>query len=277
MDDHDALSDTKVKERLNKSRLGLASGQKWLLPRKVRSMCRQCETTGLNRRGILRSAAALTLAATAGFGFARPAFAAGGPQTDLTPDQALEKLKAGNARFVAAPEVCSLELGKRRSSVAQSQAPWATVISCADSRVPPELVFGGLNLGELFVVRNAGNLVDVGAMGTIEYGAAVLGSPLIVVLGHERCGAVAAACDAVTKGATFPGSIWPMISPIIPVARSVQSAGGDFVDNTVIASAKVTAAKILRDSDIVAGKVKDGKIRIVAARYDLDDGTVTFF
>ncbi len=238
-------------------------------------MCEHCAGAAMGRRAFIRAGLGLTAAAlVAGTDFAR---AAGGPTTDLTPDQALEKLKAGNARYVAAPEVCSLELGKRRSAVAQSQAPWATIISCADSRVPPELVFGGLNVGELFVVRNAGNLVDVGAMGTIEYGAAVLGSPLIVVLGHERCGAVAAACDAVTKGATYPGSIWPMISPIIPIAKSVQAAGGDFVDNTIIASAKATAARLTRDSEIVAGKVKDGKIRIVAARYDLDDGRVTFF
>lgn len=238
-------------------------------------MCEVCLGVSMKRRSFLGAGLALASATLAG-GIGT-AHAAGGSTTDLTPDQALDKLKAGNARYVAAPEVCSLELGKRRSAVAQSQAPWATIISCADSRVPPELVFGGLNVGELFVVRNAGNLVDVGAMGTVEYGAAVLGSPLIVVLGHERCGAVAAACDAVTKGATYPGSIWPMISPIIPVAKSVQAAGGDFVDNTIIASAKATAAKIVRDSDIVATKVKEGKIKIVAARYDLDDGKVTFF
>lgn len=238
-------------------------------------MCQVCKSMPLGRRTFL--GAGLALAAGAATWGIRPARAAGGPVTDLTPDQALEKLKAGNARYVAAPEVCSLELGKRRSAVAQSQAPWATIISCADSRVPPELVFGGLNLGELFVVRNAGNLVDVGGLGTIEYGAAVLGSPLIVVLGHERCGAVAAACDAVTKGATYPGSIGPMIAPIVPVAKSVQSAPGDFIDNAIVASAKATAEKIVRESAIVAGKVKEAKIKVVAARYDLDDGRVTFF
>jgi carbonic anhydrase len=239
-------------------------------------MCQNCNDLRLDRRRFL-AAGGLGLAAAATLGATGRGFAAGGAATDLSPDQALEKLKAGNARFVAAPEVCSLELGKRRAAVSQSQAPWATIISCADSRVPPELVFGGLNLGELFVVRNAGNLVDVGALGTVEYGAAALGCPLIVVLGHERCGAISAACDVVTKGATFPGSIWPMISPIVPIARSLQASGGDLVDKTIIASAKATAAKILRDSDIVAGKVKEGKIRIVAARYDLDDGRVTFF
>jgi carbonic anhydrase len=82
--------------------------------------------------------------------------------------------------------------------------------------VPPELVFGGRGLGELFVARNAGNLADTGIIGTLEYGAAVLGSPLIVVLGHSACGAVKAACEVVTDNATFPGSIGPMIDPIVP-------------------------------------------------------------
>src|SRR4051794_27793098 len=131
------------------------------------------------------------------------------PKTDLTPDQALERLRAGNARFVADPEACTTDLAGRRSAAAPSQAPWATVIACADSRVPPGLLFGGLGLGlgELFVPRNAGNLADQAPLGTVEYGAAVLGSPLIVVLGHTRCGAVEAACEVVTEHATFPGAI----------------------------------------------------------------------
>ena len=126
----------------------------------------------------------------------------------MTADQALANLKSGNDKYVKGPEVCAADLAKRRTGVATSQTPWATIVSCADSRVPPELLFGGLGVGELFVARNAGNMaVDSATMGTIEYGAAVLGVPLIVVLGHERCGAVVAACDVVTKKATFPGSI----------------------------------------------------------------------
>src|SRR3954469_17782638 len=144
------------------------------------------------------------------------------PKTDLTPDQALERLRAGNARFVADPEVCTTDLAGRRRAVAAEQAPWATVVACADSRVPPELLFGGLGLGELFVARNAGNLADQATLGTVEYGAAVLGSPLIVVLGHTRCGAVEAACDVVTEHATFPGAIGPMVEPIVPAALAVR-------------------------------------------------------
>jgi carbonic anhydrase len=172
--------------------------------------------------------------------------------------------------------VCSADLAKRRAGVANSQTPWATIVSCADSRVPPELLFGGLGVGELFVARNAGNMVDTATMGTIEYGAAVLGVPLIVVLGHERCGAVVAACDVVTKNATFPGSIGPMVKVIVPAARAVKNQPGDFVDNTVRESARRTAVQIGSKSRIVADLVKAGKVKVVAARYDLDEGKVEY-
>jgi carbonic anhydrase len=198
------------------------------------------------------------------------------PKTDLTPDQALERLRAGNARFVADPEVCTTDLAGHRRAVAASQAPWATVIACADSRVPPELLFGGLGLGELFVARNAGNLADQATLGTVEYGAAVLGSPLIVVLGHTRCGAVEAACEVVTEHATFPGAIGPMIEPIVPAALAVRDRPGDFVANTVAESARRTARR-LTDASRLLGKLEgDGALRIVAAVYDLDGGTVGF-
>lgn len=116
------------------------------------------------------------------------------------------KLKEGNARFVSHPELCAGDLAQSRSAVAGHQAPWATIIACADSRVAPELVFGGQGVGELFVSRDAGNLVNVDTLGTIEYGGAVLGSPLVVVLAHTACGAVKAACDVVTKNATYRAS-----------------------------------------------------------------------
>jgi carbonic anhydrase len=93
-----------------------------------------------------------------------------------------------------------------------------------------ELIFGGVGLGELFVVRNAGNVADTAAMGTIEYGAEHLGSPLVVVLGHQRCGAVEAACDVVAKHAKLPGFIAPMVDAIVPAAKAVYGKAGDFVD-----------------------------------------------
>ncbi|MFN3892132.1 MAG: carbonic anhydrase [Beijerinckiaceae bacterium] len=178
---------------------------------------------------------------------------------------------------MTSPQACAVDLAKARAQVANHQMPWATILSCSDSRVPPELIFGEQNVGDLFVARNAGNVADTATLGTIEYGAAVLGVPLIVVLGHERCGAVAAACEVVEKNTTFPGSIGPMLEPIVPAALQVRGKAGDFVDNAVRENAIRTAGRISSASQIVAGLVAKGKVKVVAARYDLAAGRVEFF
>ena len=239
-------------------------------------MCDICERRLIGRRTFL-SVAGFGLAAGAMVTATGHAWAAGGPTTTVTADQALAKLRSGNDKYVQAPEVCSADLANRRNHVAKSQTPWATIVSCSDSRVPPELLFGGLGVDELFVARNAGNMVDTATMGTIEYGASALGVPLIVVLGHERCGAVAAACEVVAKNASFPGSIGPMVQAIVPAALAVKGQPGDFVDNAVRESAKRTAVQIASASKIVAELVKAGKVKVVAARYDLDNGKAEFF
>jgi carbonic anhydrase len=238
-------------------------------------MCTLCLGRTASRRGFL-SLATAGVALGAGL-VSAPARAAGGPTTSVTADQALDKLKAGNDKFVKAPQVCAANLAHAREHVAKAQTPWATIVSCADSRVPPELLFGGLGVGELFVARNAGNMVDVATMGTIEYGSAVLGVPLIVVLGHERCGAVASACEVVEKQTKFPGSIAPMVEAIVPAALAVKGRAGDFVDNAVRESATRTARKIATESPLIADLVKKGKVKVIAGRYDLDDGKVVFF
>src|SRR5579871_5529103 len=131
-------------------------------------MCGLCDAEGLKRRDIFRFAAAG--AAALAFGASKAARAADGAPTALSPDEALAALKAGNKRFISNPELCSVDLAHSRKAVAEGQAPWATILACADSRVPPELIFGGHGLGELFVSRDAGNLVNVASLGTIEYG-----------------------------------------------------------------------------------------------------------
>jgi carbonic anhydrase len=252
-------------------------------------MCVNCESDGIGRRDLMKFGAAAAIALAAGG--AAPAARAGNmllmgaggespaakaAPTSLSPQEALAELKAGNERFVSHPELCTVDLAQSRSAVAGHQAPWATIIACADSRVAPELVFGGHGVGELFVARNAGNLVDVGTLGTIEYGAAVLGSPLVVILGHTACGAVKAACDIVTKNATYPGVIGRMIEPIVPAALAVRNDSGDFADNTAKESAKRTAANLPTVSKIVADAVAAGKVKIVAAIYDLQTGVVAY-
>ncbi len=236
-------------------------------------MCTDCNQHSTHsRRRFLASATAGLLTGLVG----TSALAAGGSTTSVTAEEALEKLVSGNARYVESQEVCAVDVTLQRELVAKAQMPWATIVSCADSRVPPELLFGGLGAGELFVTRNAGNMVDTATMGTIEYGSGVLGVPLIVVLGHERCGAVAAACDVVTKKAKFPGSIGPMVQAIVPAAKATAGKGDDHVEDTVRESALRTARKIATQSPIISALVKKGKVKVVAARYDLDDGAVTF-
>ena len=238
-------------------------------------MCEVCDQRMFGRRDVLGLAGVGLAAAATGL-FPQEAMASGNTTT-LTADQALEKLKAGNARYVANPQLCVADLTNNRSTVAKGQAPWASFVSCADSRVPPELLFGGVGLGELFVSRNAGNMVDTATMGTLEYGAEHLGVPLIVVLGHERCGAVAAAVEVFKTGAKLPGSIGPMVKPIVPAVKAISKKEGDMVDNAVRENARMTAEKIKTQSPIIAHLIKAGKVKVVAARYDLDDGKVEFF
>lgn len=240
-------------------------------------MCAQCEINKSSRRAVLAMMGAGAVAGVSGIFSAPTATAADGPKTAYTPDQALAALKDGNKRYVSNPQACVVNMTQRRHELVKGQAPWAVVLGCSDSRVPPELVFGGLSLGELFVIRNAGNTVDTAAMGTIEYGIAVLGAPLLVVLGHENCGAVVAACEVVNKSATYPGAIGPMIEPIIPAAIAAKTKQGDFVDNAVRENVSRTVGKLTNAGPIVADFIKSGKIKVVGGRYDLDSGEVNFF
>jgi len=251
-------------------------------------MCIQCRQSVPNRRGFL-SLAAAGIAASAAFGSGRAFAADTGPGTTPEEDQenvanvpaaeALARLKAGNAKYVEAPNVCAinlLTLSEQRKQVAAKQKPFAAILTCADSRVPPELVFGGFGLGELFVARNAGNIADTATIGTIEYGVEHLGVRLVVVLGHQRCGAVEAACDIVAKHATFPGAIGPMLGAIVPSALAVRGKPGDFIDNTVRENATRTAMQIASVSEIVAHFIRDHGVAVLPARYDLDSGRVDF-
>lgn len=235
-------------------------------------MCRECART--SRRGFLSLAAggaALAAALSVGGAF-NPALA----KTALSPDEALARLKAGNERFVTAPQLCEMKLAENRADVAKGQSPWATILTCADSRVSPELIFGGVGLGELFVARNAGNIANTDVLGTIEYGAEHLGSPLVVVMGHSRCGAVQAACEVAEKHTELHGSIKAMIAAIVPAAEAVIGQPGDFVENAVRENARRNAGRVLAQSEIVTELAHAGKVKVVYAEYDLDTGAVSF-
>ena len=199
------------------------------------------------------------------------------PKTSLTPDQALRLLKEGNEQFRMDAPFRGVQGRDRRVELARGKAPFCVLVGCSDSRVPPELLFGR-GLGELFIVRNAGNTVDTAALGSIEYGVGVLGCPLIVVLGHEACGAVAAAVDVVEKGTTFPGVIGEMVQPIIPaVLEARRMSGGTLLDNSIVSNAKRVANRLVTQSSVLQEAVRGGKLKVAPARYDLDDGDVDFF
>ena len=246
----------------------------------------------LSRRGFLGCACCAPLAA--GLSLSAGAFApahAAGKKTDLTADQALQMLKEGNRKFVAdtpaqtsATQSQDPRLGKdRRLEIARGQTPFTVLVSCSDSRVPPELLFGR-GLGELFIIRNAGNTIDTAALGSIQYAVAELGVPLVLVLGHERCGAVDAALTVVEKNATFPGSIGQMIEPIVPAALQAKSAAPpnadreDVLDMAVRENVRRIVTRLRTGSEpILMEPLKAGKLKVVGARYDLDDGSVDFF
>lgn len=228
------------------------------------------------RRAVLGSmagfAAAVTgVAAEAAQQTAGAQPAAGG----LTADEALALLRKGNAEFLTDAPYRNADTRERRLELADGQSPFAILVGCSDSRVSPELLFGR-GLGELFIIRVAGNTVDTAAIGSIEYGVGVLGVPLIVVLGHEKCGAVEAAVNVVTDDATFPGHIGNLIEPIVPAVLAAQDKEGDLLANSVRANVERVVAEIDRASPIVRQGIADGNVKIVGAVYGLKDGVVTF-
>ncbi|MBA3451858.1 MAG: carbonic anhydrase [Deltaproteobacteria bacterium] len=195
----------------------------------------------------------------------------------LTPTQALQLLRDGNARFVSGHPVTDQIDGKRRLEIAKTQKPFVAYVSCSDSRVPPELLFGR-GLGEMFIIRNAGNTVDTIAMGSIEFAVAELGVPLVVVMGHERCGAVKAAVSVVENNTMFPGSIGKMIEPIIPAVLRAKSQRGNLLDNSVRENVRRVTHQLRTAAEpMLLAPQQQGKLQVVGAYYDLDTGKVDFF
>jgi carbonic anhydrase len=198
------------------------------------------------------------------------AHATGAPK--VTPAEARSILVEGNARFVAGSLQHPRQTPVRRAELSSSQHPVAVILGCADSRTGPEILFDQ-GLGDLFVVREAGNVVDDHALGSIEYAVEHLHTPLIVVLGHERCGAIAAACDTVAAHAHADGHIESLVASIRP---AVDATAGKDADATCKANVR-NVVKALRSSEpILRHTAAEGKVEVLGAYYDLDTGTVTF-
>lgn len=188
----------------------------------------------------------------------------------IDPEAALKRLMAGNQRFVQQKSKHPDQSKARLKEVAQAQHPFATILSCADSRVAPEILFDE-GIGDLFDIRVAGNIVTPEVLGSIEYAVALLGSPVLMVLGHERCGAVTAA----VKEERLPGQIGSFVKAIQPVVAQIKDKAGDPVDNAVTANVRYQIENLKQNSAILTQRLLDDKLKIVGGRYDLDTGEVT--
>jgi carbonic anhydrase len=199
----------------------------------------------------------------------KPSTPAKKPQS-VSPDTALKQLLDGNKRFVEGKRAAPNQSHLRLQETAVAQYPFASILGCADSRVPAEIVFDQ-GLGDLFVVRVAGNISSQTAIGSLEFSTAVLGSQLIVVLGHAKCGAVIAAI----KNEPLPGRIGVFVEEIKPAVESVRFKTGDLEKNSIISNVQYQVKKLAESSTIIGGLIKEGKLKIVGGLYDLSSGKVT--
>jgi carbonic anhydrase len=194
------------------------------------------------------------------------------PAAAVNATEALARLKEGNERFVADKLSHPHQTSQTREKLATSQRPFAIILGCADSRTSPEVVFDQ-GLGDLFVHRVAGNVLNDETLGSIEYGVEHLGAQLIVVLAHERCGAVKAARDTIAAHATAPGHIQSLVKAIEPAVATTATADAE----TTAKANALNVAKALRESEpFLKERVAAGKLTVIGAHYDLDTGKVEF-
>ena len=192
--------------------------------------------------------------------------------TVTSPDDALNMLMEGNMRYMQGSPIHPNQSAERQAEVAQGQHPWAAILGCMDSRVPPELVFDQ-GLGDMFVVRTAGQVIDDAVIGSIEY-AVEEGVKLVMVLGHQNCGAVKATINAIQTGSLPEGQIASLVEAIKPAVIEAQSEAGDLVDNSVRANVALEMEYLMSSSSIISHAAGQGAIKVVGARYDLGTGAV---
>ena len=190
---------------------------------------------------------------------------------NVTAESALAELTAGNAHHVAHRYQHPHETLERQRELASGQSPHAEILSCADSRVPPELIFDQ-GLGDLFIIRVAGNVVSDTELGSLEYGAEHLHVPLLVVLGHQHCGAVTAAVE----GGEAEGHIAALVNLLRPAVEKTQGMPGDHVENAVKANVEMVVKQLRTSTPVLAKLVSEGKLKVVGAVYSLDTGKVTW-
>jgi carbonic anhydrase len=194
------------------------------------------------------------------------------------PDDALARLKQGNAAFARGGASLALPGWTRIAAVAKAQRPFAIIVGCSDSQVPPEMIFD-CSLGDLYVIRVAGSTVDDIGLGSILYGVKTLAAPLIVVLGHTQCGTVAAAVDAVTRQTDLPGALQALVTPILPAVLKAQTQTrnpSDLVDAAMREHVRRTAERLKYADALLGSRLAQGKLKIVSACYNLATAEVEF-
>jgi carbonic anhydrase len=227
-----------------------------------------------NRRRFVAGLAGVPTALAGSRWFAPPAVAADESATPSVPaDQGLQMLLDGNKRFVAGNLTSFSNLAQDREQLASGQSPFAVIVCCSDSRVPPELVFDQ-TLGQLFVVRTAGQVIDEAARGSIVYGVDYLKAPLLLVLGHSGCGAVDAAIAALA-GNPIPGYAYRFAEGIGPAVQSVLNEPGDQLDNAVRANIAMGVDQLRTAEPDLAAAVGSGQLTVAGGYYDLASGEVS--
>jgi carbonic anhydrase len=237
-------------------------------------MCETCRQTSLqfSRRGLLlgaASSAGLLLSNAAG---AKEIKTAPKPQNVLSPDASLERLLKGNARYVAGVSARH-DFKHEREALAGGQNPFAAILSCADSRIAPEYAFDS-GRGDLFVCRVAGNFANAESVASLEYAVAVLGVPLILVLGHDSCGAIDAAIKSLRDNTTLPGQMPSLVAGVAPAVKAVSGQGGDTLGLAIKQNVVDTVAKLSSATPILGAAVEQRKLRVVGGVYGLRDGKV---
>ncbi|MEW2416945.1 carbonic anhydrase [Streptomyces sp. NPDC046866] len=189
-----------------------------------------------------------------------------------TPRDAFELLLAGNQRFVSGTPEHPNQDALRRAETAPSQQPFAVLFGCSDSRLAAEIIFDR-GLGDLFVVRTAGHVAGTEVLGSIEFGVSVLNAPLVVVLGHDSCGAVAAACSALEDGRTPGGFVRDVVERVTPSVLAARAAGRETADEILAEHIENTVDLLLERSRVLAERVAAGRLGVVGLSYRLADGS----
>ncbi|MGH8793934.1 MAG: carbonic anhydrase [Stackebrandtia sp.] len=230
----------------------------------------------LRRRALLAGAGAAAIGVTGGASLALTSDATATAEDDTDDESALtpiERLLKGNRRFATQHARHPHQSIDYLHQLAEGQHPFAVTVGCSDSRVPPEILFDQ-GLGDIFDQRVAGNLVDDVIIGSIEFAVEEFTSPVLMVLGHERCGAITATVEAIESGLEPPGHIAAIVDALRPVVEPVLEEPGDPVENGVRAHVRHVVTQIQELSGIVAEHVMHGDLKVYGARYDIDDGKV---